>query len=264
MKPCVSVIIPVYNAADFLEEAVNSVLGQTCVGELILVDDGSTDGSIELCEKLADSNSKVLFFYHKEHRNLGASSTRNLGVTKANFEFISFLDADDYFLPNRFDFFEKYLIEGKKFDGIYEPVQYFNGSDKIYGVSKNIKPNKLFHYLIRGTYGHFHTNGLIVKRELLIKAGLFDISLALHQDSDLWLKLAFYGKLIPGSLTEPVARVRLHDGNRIWKGTNAASRYKQLKVTWEWARNERIGFLNKILLYRKFLKFKMLSKNDRL
>lgn len=262
MESKVSVIIPVFQAENFIEEAVKSAINFVEVGEVILIDDGSKDGSFYKCQKLESSFNLVKLISHPQRANLGVSASRNLGIKNAKYPFIVFLDADDYFLPNRFNSFQTFMNKSIDFDGIYESVQYFNWSDKIYGISKNISPDKLLHYLIRGTYGHFHTNGLIVKRDLLIKSGLFNESLRLHQDSELWLKLAFYGRLIAGNSFSPVSMVRIHEGNRIWKGTSNASRLKQWKVTWKWAWNKPIGLGNKVLILRKILKYKLNSPRN--
>ncbi|MGM0944159.1 MAG: glycosyltransferase family 2 protein [Bacteroidota bacterium] len=257
MEKKVSIIIPVFEAEKFIEVAVKSTLGFSEIGEVILVEDGSKDNSFLKCEKLESDYELVKLVSHPNRENKGASASRNLGVKLANFPFVAFLDADDYFLPNRFKSFRDFCEKSIDFDGIYEPVQYFNGSQKIYGINKNISPERLLHYLIRGTYGHFHTNGLLVKKNLLIKSGLFNESLLLHQDSELWLKLAFYGRLVSGNINTPVAMVRIHDGNRIWKGTSNSSRFLQWRVTWAWAFNKPIGFLNKLLILRKLLKYKI-------
>jgi len=262
MKSLISVIIPVYQAEKFIEEAVKSCAFFDEVGEVLLIEDGSTDGSLNECQRIVQYIEKVKLFCHKDNENRGPSASRNLGIEKAEFPFIAFLDADDYFLPNRFESF-KLFLDSVDFDGIYQPVQYFNGSSKIYGIRKEIPPRKLFYYLIRGTYGHFHTNGLIVKRDLLVKAGLFNETLKLHQDSELWLKLAFYGRLVSGNISLPVSMVRVHEGNRIWKGTSNSSRLNQWKVTWRWAWNKPVGFVNKLLILRKLFKYKKSSLKER-
>lgn len=254
----ISVVIPVFNAHEYLNESIQSVLNISIVSEIILIDDGSNDGSLQLCRKLQSQNSKIKLFFHDNYQNLGPSCSRNLGISKATSDWISFLDADDFYLSNRFDCFLKSLKENFEFDGIYEAIQYFNGSDKLYSISNpNIKPSDLLHFLIRGTFGHFHTNGLIVKKDLLIRAALFNETLKLHQDSELWLKLAFYGRLIPGSLSSPVAMVRVHSGNRIWKGTSNASRLNQWNITWQWAWKNPVGLINKLLIIRKLVKYQI-------
>ena len=90
----ISVIIPVYNTLNCLERCVDSVCGQTYENlEIILVDDGSTDGTGQLCDTLAKRDDRIRV-YHK--KNGGASSARNLGLQKATGEYIGFVDSDDY------------------------------------------------------------------------------------------------------------------------------------------------------------------------
>lgn len=93
-KPKISVIVPVYNTLNCLERCVESICGQTYKNlEIILVDDGSTDGTGQLCDTLAKRDDRIRV-YHKE--NGGASSARNLGIQKANGDYIGFVDSDDH------------------------------------------------------------------------------------------------------------------------------------------------------------------------
>jgi glycosyltransferase involved in cell wall biosynthesis len=103
--PQVSVIIIFLNAVDFLQEAIDSVLEQTYDRwELLLVDDGSVDGSSQIAMRFADENAtKIKYFEHEGHRNLGMSAARNLGIRQARGEYLAFLDADDYWLPNKLE-----------------------------------------------------------------------------------------------------------------------------------------------------------------
>lgn len=90
----VSIIIPVYNVESYLQKSVQSAIDQTYNDlEIILVDDGSTDGSGKLCDELQQKDSRIRVF-HKE--NGGVSSARNLGMVKMEGEYFFFLDADDY------------------------------------------------------------------------------------------------------------------------------------------------------------------------
>lgn len=90
----ISVVVPVYNTKEYLERCVNSLLAQTYPDmEIILVDDGSTDGSGEVCDRFAAGEQRVRVF-HKE--NGGSSSARNLGIDNAKGDYIGFVDSDDY------------------------------------------------------------------------------------------------------------------------------------------------------------------------
>ncbi|MDR3364248.1 MAG: glycosyltransferase [Clostridiales Family XIII bacterium] len=97
----ISVIVPVFNAAEYLEECVSSVLDQSYSNiELILIDDGSTDGSGGMCETIAARDSRVTVI-HRE--NGGVSRARNTGLDAAKGDIIAFLDCDDYILPGMYE-----------------------------------------------------------------------------------------------------------------------------------------------------------------
>ena len=101
--PAISVIVPVYQAERLLPQCVESVLGQTFSDwELLLVDDGSRDGSPALCDAYAAGDARVRVF-HKP--NGGVSSARNLGLEQARGQCIAFLDADDALVPAALGFF---------------------------------------------------------------------------------------------------------------------------------------------------------------
>lgn len=97
----ISVVIPVYNTKNYLEKCVNSVVSQSIQNlEVILVDDGSTDGSAELCDALSKKDARIMVV-HKS--NGGLSSARNCGIEKATGKYITFLDSDDYVSPTAYE-----------------------------------------------------------------------------------------------------------------------------------------------------------------
>ena len=104
-RPAVSVVINFLDEARFLQEAIDSVFAQTHADwELLLVDDGSTDGSVRIARGVAEQNpGRVRYLEHPDHANLGTSAARNLGVRHARGEFIAFLDGDDVWLPRKVD-----------------------------------------------------------------------------------------------------------------------------------------------------------------
>ncbi len=92
-EPFVSVIIPIYNTEEFIERSVESIIAQSYGNlEIILVDDGSEDGSREACRKLIERDSRIKYFYQK---NRGVSAARNLGLKEATGKYIFFCDSDD-------------------------------------------------------------------------------------------------------------------------------------------------------------------------
>lgn len=104
-KPLVSIITPIFNAGNFLEEAIQSVIAQSYdCWELLLIDDGSTDESTAIAQCYAQRYpDKVRYLEHEGHQNKGKSTSRNLGISHARGEYIAFLDADDVFLPKKLE-----------------------------------------------------------------------------------------------------------------------------------------------------------------
>lgn len=105
----ISVIVPVYNVKPYLEESIQSVIHQTFRDlEIILVDDGSTDGSGEICDRYAEIDSRIRVI-HQENR--GLSAARNAGLDICHGDIIAFLDSDDAFLENALEVMEKAMRE---------------------------------------------------------------------------------------------------------------------------------------------------------
>ncbi|MEP4278330.1 MAG: glycosyltransferase, partial [Balneola sp.] len=225
----VSVITPVYNAAEFLRKSVESAVNMDEVGEIILIEDGSTDNSLEICKALENEFTKVILYIHEEGKNKGAGASRNVGISKATFEFISFLDADDFYLENRFELSKKIFSEKPDADGIYEATgifyysndakqNYFDskGKDKVLTTVKNeVHPDLFFDKYIQRKVGHFTTDAITLKREVFDKVGGFNTELRLHQDSELWYRIAFHCRLYAGNISNPVAVRGVHEKNRI-------------------------------------------------
>ena len=100
-NPLLSIIVPVYNILEYLPRCVHSITAQTYTNlEILLVDDGSTDGTGELCDSLAKEDERIRVL-HKE--NGGSSSARNLAIAQAKGEYFGFVDSDDYLSPDMYD-----------------------------------------------------------------------------------------------------------------------------------------------------------------
>ncbi len=260
----VSVIIPVYNASAFVEEAVISAVNLTEVGEIILIEDGSEDNSIEKCILLESKFSKVKLYTHIGNKNKGASESRNLGISKATFPMISFLDADDVYCKNRFVKDKILLSTHPNLDGCYSAARYLNEPfGKVFTLRKKIEPSKLFHSLLRGTYGHFHTNGITLKKEVFDSIGYFNPILHLHQDAEMWLRVSFSKKIQGAELDESVALIRRHEGNRIWKGQSNKTKYLAYITFYDWVIKKKINIVDLFLLVRKItlLQYKIENRN---
>ncbi len=220
---CISVVIPVYNAGDFLEDAVISACSIDEVSQVILVEDNSPDQSLQVCKQLVQQySSKVELYTHSLNATKGAGATRNLGISKARCEFLAFLDADDYYLPNRFLQALKIFSQKPFLDYVVSPSQlepnYLSNNYKYcyMHVAANNKQHNLFSSLLTERFGYFDTNSILIRRASLLKLShLFNPDLALHQDSELWLRIAYSLKGYTENETLPGSVVRRHGKNRI-------------------------------------------------
>lgn len=260
----VSVIIPVYNAELYIEHAVASAVNLVEVGEIILIEDGSKDNSLSICKELVVRFDKIKLLTHENNENKGASESRNLGIRSAIFPFVSFLDADDVYDVSRFRKDKSILASNNTIDGVYSAVGYLDEEDgKMFYLRKVISPNELFHFLLIGTYGHFHTNGITLRKSVFDDVGYFSSQLILHQDSEMWLRIALKKKLISGDLKNPVALIRRHEGNRIWKGQNYSTKYLLYVTFYNWVLTENISKYDLLLLLRRISIYES-KKNNKL
>lgn len=230
----VSVITPVYNAENFLRKAVESVVYLEEVGEIILIEDQSLDNALALAKELEKEFDKVKLFQHPDKGNHGAGASRNLGIKKSSCEYIAFLDADDYYLPNRFVNDKLVFETHDNCEGVYSAVgthlysqeakkQFFEkgfGYQEILTLTGEVPPQELFAVLFhkhKTAKGEFHTNGITVKKSVFKKVGYFNTALKLRQDIHLWRRLAGFCKLYAGEITTPVAMRGIHASNRMTK-----------------------------------------------
>ena len=133
-NPLLSIIIPVYNVKPYLDRCVQSVLAQSYSNmELILIDDGSTDGSSLLCDKWAVKDSRIIVI-HKE--NGGVSSARNAGLEVYKGEYLTFIDPDDFLSANTYGMNMEYLQEHSEVDMLQYPYCYYVNDNQISNYHK--------------------------------------------------------------------------------------------------------------------------------
>jgi glycosyltransferase involved in cell wall biosynthesis len=228
----VSVIIPVYNAEKYLRKAVESAVKIDSVGEIILVEDKSPDNALDLCKKLIEEYDKVKFFQHSDKGNHGAGASRNLGIQKASHDYIAFLDADDYYLPNRFKKDKEILLSNPMVEGVYSAIgiHYYSEMAKkqfldagyayqeFLTVSEAVPSDELFSVLFHNhesVKGEFSTIAITVKRSVFDKIGYFNTVLKLQQDVHMWKRMAAFCTLEAGELKVPVSMRGVHGQNRM-------------------------------------------------
>jgi len=274
----VSVIIPVYNAGKYLEEAVKSALKQREVEEVVLIEDGSSDNSLDVCKKLESSYEKVKLFRHPNGENRGAGETRNVGLKVAKQEFVSFLDADDFYLENRFKIAKK-VFENPNADGVYEAIGvHFESKEeekkwclrsgrRMTTISERADPKKLFIFLTLARGGHFSLDGLTIRKKVIDKElGLFNKELKISQDTHFCLKLALVKNLYSGNIDKAVAMRRVHGENRITR-VSSDEMIGYQKILWQSLedhfKNKKVGFSNKSLIFFMTFYYNKLEKISR-
>jgi glycosyltransferase involved in cell wall biosynthesis len=231
--------------------AVESAENLPEVAEILLIEDGSLDHSLEVCKVLEKEFSKVKLFSHLNGENRGSGASRNLGIENASSEYISFLDADDYYLPNRFEAEKKIFEKEPDIDGVYGALgfhYYTPKGEKKYKqasfgdltiLNGRPEPNELFLSLIwlhPQINGNFSIVALTVKKASLIRNNLKFGQLKMHEDTILILQLSLCCKLKAGIIDVPVALRGVHDNNRIVNNLNVQSRLLMWRELHEWAK----------------------------
>lgn len=136
LNPKISIVVPIYNVENYLERSLNSLIKQTLTEiEIILVNDGSTDKSLEVCNKYAQIDSRILIL---DRSNEGVSSARNAGITVARGKYIGFVDPDDWVEENMFEKMYESIISSNAQIAMCEYiVERENQSPKVIKLSTN-------------------------------------------------------------------------------------------------------------------------------
>ena len=256
----ITVIIPAYNAAAFIEKAVDSALQFPEVKELLIVEDGSKDTTLEVCRILEKKDSRVKVVQHPDKKNHGDSASRNLGLEMVNYEYIAFLDADDYFLPNRFDM-ERIYFQDPKVDGVFGATgteflseegkkQYmakFN-DDGLCTVQFHAEGKEIFHHLIaeHNTFGaSFSMIALTMKKSAIENPKIrMTETIKIGMDKEFIIKLAYHKHLKTGLIDKPVSIRTAHGDNTITKIKSRSESFFRhdaalYKSLYDWAKNEK-------------------------
>lgn len=266
----ISIIIPVYNAEPYVEKAVESALCQTETEEVLLIEDGSPDKCLAKCITLERAHKNVRLLRHKGGANRGASASRNLGIINAKCDYVAFLDADDYYLPNRFKVAREIFHLDETIEGIYEAIGTDFESDTaelaykqmgwpiLTTIRSGIPPEGLFEAQSPiGSSGHCSLDGLTVKKEIFEKTGLFDIELDMSEDTAFFIKLAACARLQAGVVDRPVAMRRIHSLNRIGSMKSRHRlwyfRLKMWLAVWRWFRKRMLSESRRRVIIKKMI-----------
>ncbi|MCL1471488.1 glycosyltransferase [Argonema antarcticum] len=184
--PLISVIIPVYNGEKTIRATIESVLKQSLKDyELIIINDGSQDGTLEVISQIQDSRLQVF-----SYSNSGVSVSRNRGVENANGEFIAFLDADDLWTPDKLQAQWQALQENPEAAVAYSWTDWITEAGEFLRPGSHITANgDVYEKLLLINFLDNGSNPLI-RKQALLKVGGFDALLPPAEDWDMWLRLA--------------------------------------------------------------------------
>ena len=207
--PAVSVIIPTYNRARYIAEAIHSVLDQSFHDlETVVVDDGSIDSTRDVVAHIRDPRLKYVY-----HQNQGSSAARNTGIQISQGDYIAFLDSDDIYLPGRFDAQVEMLDRCPQTSLVASGHQLVDQAGNLLG---QVRPWLNTPALTVSTLLFicpFLTCSVLVRRSFVELVGGFDLNLPFQEDWDLWLRMAGAGCQMRW-VGQIVASYRMHSGNK--------------------------------------------------
>lgn len=222
-SPKISVVIVTYNRADLLPKAVASVLAQSFKDfELLIIDDGSVDGTEAYVRSLSFRDERVKYF--KNEFNLGISKSRNRGVALARGEYIAMLDSDDYWLDkNKLKVQAAYLDEHPEAGLIGTAIRCEDKNGRILkedifaAADEDIRARLLLK-------NQFAQSSVLFRKKAFVKAGGYDESSNIGEDYDLWLKIGRSFQL--ANLPEVTVAYLIHSG-----GITKEKRFKTIYET---------------------------------
>jgi glycosyltransferase involved in cell wall biosynthesis len=221
-RPLVSVVLPVFNGELFLREAIESVLAQTWSPvELIVVDDGSTDGSADIAREYP------LSYLHQE--NSGVAAARNRGAEEARGELLSFLDQDDVWLPQKLER-QVAALEADSGAGICSCLfeMFLEPGDEL--------PDWADETFLEGSHRTAQVGTLLVRSEVFDEVGPFDTSYFAANDTDWFLRTRDLGVSVV-FVDEPLQRYRLHAANA--SAQRERIQREHMRVYWESVRRKK-------------------------
>jgi len=208
----ISVVIPTYQRAELLEEAIISAASQSIApAEIVVVDDGSTDATAEVVERLRSELGPEIEVIYLSQVRRGGNAARNAGVRAASGDWIAFLDSDDLWVGDKL---EKQLARVALSPGsvaCYCGLRGFSEEGQLPEEHRAFPEGDLSSSLLVRD-GTAPTSCYLVRRSVLLEAGLFDEELQARQDWDMWIRVSMYGAIV--SVPEPLTRFRHHDGER--------------------------------------------------
>jgi len=183
----ISVVIPTHNRADLLPRAIKSVQAQTWTDlEIVVVSDGSEDDTKAVVEALAKEDPRIKFIEYFPAR--GGNIARNTGIENASGEFVAFLDDDDEFMPEKLEKQMAVMESDPEIGLVYTGVRIIYVNEQVtYRTNSKAQGDLSKEILLDNCIGT--TSTVMAKKDVLLKAGMFDVKLRALQDFDLWIRV---------------------------------------------------------------------------
>jgi len=179
----VSVIIPTFNRRDYITIALDSVLTQTYKDyEIIIIDDGSSDNTKEV---LKPYQNRIRYFYQQ---NSGIPATRNRGIREAHGEYITFLDSDDYWLPEKLELQIECFKQNPHYGMVATRCSSISPDGRFRKKNRPGKSGWVLNSLFKANF--IRTSSAMIRKECFERVGLFDQSLPECEEYDMWLRIA--------------------------------------------------------------------------
>jgi glycosyltransferase involved in cell wall biosynthesis len=226
MAPRVSVVMPVYNGEQFIAEAVGSVLASEFRDwELLILDDGSTDGSVSMAGQVAKGDSRVRII---ELPHGGIAATRNAGLEHARADYVANLDSDDAMFPHRLALQVAYLDAHPECVAVGSRSVVVDADSRPVGmVGRYFTHEDIDGSLLDGNGGAIGNDSAMIRRRVALSVGGYAPQLQTSgEDHDMWLRLAEAGRLV--CLPDVLNRYRIHQSNA---SLGEGSRERRLPVT---------------------------------
>ena len=209
-SPLFSVIVPVFNAGEYLDRAIASVRAQTWTDfELILVDDGSTDDAVDRAGSIRDSRLRVM-----RQPNQGAPVALNRGLAAASGEYVAFLDADDFWAPNKLERHLECFLAHPKADLTFTGIVYVGADDEPLNLPQRQPTGSFTFEQLLVDYVIGTSSAIAVRKTAMQIAGSFDPTMLYMYDVDLVLRIARARPANVVGIAEPLTFYRRRPGQQ--------------------------------------------------
>jgi len=244
----VSIIMPMYNAGKFLSKSIESVLEQTYQNwELLLIDDGSKDDSIDIALAFMEKDSRI--FLLKNEQNMGIAKTRNKGIEASKGQYIAFLDSDDIWLPDKLKI-QLTFMQQHQVDFSYCSYEVVDDHGTKIGERKISETKLDYHEMLKGNRIGLLT--VMLSRKIAQKYPFPEIN---HEDYACWLSIARNGTVAYLASEQILAKYRKHQTSL------SANKIQAAQWTWTiYRRHEHLG-LFKSFYY--FLHYSLMGLTDK-